>query len=704
MAKKARFVRPEEEVHQRITRSYVFALSLIALTATSAFLSHRLSAAIDDRGDRVTTLLEHQAALSQRLALQASRLASANDGAERFTLREKLRATADRVGDGQQWLRSGEDLRRADMPRSRTLRALLAQPDLGVDALLGTLLNQVDTLLQPEDSAVDLLETTEALTVLAEGDLFKRLNALADRFRSQQRRQVMVVEIIAALVYVLTLAGLALEARYVFAPIARETTDRTRQFAHARSEVSRLMQELSDGRRELTQVRDELRRRALHDELTGLPNRRCLMEYGNRAIANAQRGDRVVALLYLELGGLEAVNESLGYGAGDAVLQEAADALRTECREADFPARIGGDKLLLLVPDVQGAQEVEGLSERLLERFASPLMLESQVVRMEVNIGIAVSADAPGDFNQLLAKAQEALDEASAHGTGRWRRFQAAERTVPAVRDGRFDPLRAALARDTVHTWYIPVLRAGRADSMDLRMSWLDSHGEMHGAHEMVKVDGYATLADHLFERSIVAGSRALVRWQAAGYTSLRMFSVGVSVAQLRGADFADRVLSLLAEFAVEPDSLLIEVDDGELAELELEDEARLCANLDVLHRTGVGLCLANITSASALFVRLEHLAPERIKFAASFTAPDGLTPARQRGLQVIARAAEERGIELLAQDVRDPEQAEQLQSLGCQLLQGPLYAAPMKRSLVSTWLLERRQGDTGGTARSEAA
>ncbi|MEO0421588.1 MAG: diguanylate cyclase [Pseudomonadota bacterium] len=707
MAKKARFVRPEEEVHQRITRSYVFALSLIALTATSAFLSHRLSASIDERGDRVTTLLEHQAALSQRLALQANRLVRTEEEASRLDLREKLEATAARVSDGQAWLRTGEDLRQADMPRSRTLRALLAQPDLGVDGLFTMLLEQVDTLLQPGDDAADPLQTTRALTELAEGTLFTRLSTLADRFRAQQRRQVMVVEIIAALVYLLTLAGLALEARYVFAPIARETTDRTRQFAHARSEVSRLMQELSEGRQALAQVRDELRRRALHDELTGLPNRRCLMEYGNRAIANAQRGERVVALLYLELGALEAVNESLGYGAGDALLQEAADVLRTECREADFPARAGGDKLLLMVPDVQGTQEVEGLSARLLERFASPLMLEGQVVRLEVNIGIAVSTDAPGDFNQLLAKAQDALDEASARGSGHWYRFKGREPGgVPAVRDARFDPLRAALARDTVHTWYVPVVRADRTDSIDLRMSWIDGQGEMHGAHEVVRVDGYATLGDHLLERSIVAGSRALGRWQAAGYSSLRMFSVGVSVAQLRAETFAERVLSLLAEFAVEPDSLLIEVDDGELADLDLADEKRLCANLDALHHTGVGLSLANITSASALFVRLEHLAPERVKFAASFTAPDGLTLARQRGLEVIARAAEQRGIELLAQDVRDLEQAELLQSLGCHLQQGPLYAAPMKRSLVSAWLRERR-GDArvgGDSDRSEAA
>ncbi len=705
MAKKPRFTRPEEEVHQRITRSYVFALSLIALTATSAFLSQKLSAAIDERGDRIIMLLDRQAALSQRLALQASQLAlSANDDARKDASR-RLEGTVQRLGQNYEALRSGGELDGIDVPRSPALQALLLRPDLGVDALFSAVLAQAKAVV-PEQGSMGQLPDLAALTTLAEGALFERLNEVAGEFRRHQQRQVALVEIIAALVYLLTLAGLALEARYVFAPIARETTDRTRQFVHARSEVSRLLQEVGEGRRQLEQVRDELRRRALHDELTGLPNRRCLLEFGSRAIANAQRGERVVALLYIELGRLDVVNESLGLAAGDTVLQEAADILTTECRAADFPARAGGDKLLLLVPDLQGSREPERLAERLLERYATPIMVDGQVVRIEVNIGIADSEAVSGDFSQLLAKAEQALHEARQDGAGRWCRFDCGDRSLPAVRDARFDPLRAALAHDTVKTWYIPVLRQdGQVESMDLRMAWLNSHGEMHGTHEVVQIEGYGTLADHLLERSIVAGSRALARWHAAGYRSLRAISVEVTVAQLRRPSFAARLASLLAEFGVEADSLAIEVDDGELAELELADEQALLGTLEAVQEAGVSLTLANVSSAPALFVRLSHLRPDRVKFAASFTAMDGLASSRRRSLEVIARASQEQGFELLAQDVRDPDQASTLETLGCTLQQGPCFAPPMERSLVSAWLRERRgDGPPDREARSQAA
>ncbi|MEO0972682.1 MAG: diguanylate cyclase [Pseudomonadota bacterium] len=660
MSKKARIERPEDSVYRRITRSYVVALALIAVAVTATFATQKLATMVDEVGVRQVQLAERQSALSQRVALQAHQWLEAPDAEQRQGARESLERTA------------------SDLLESHVALLASAQTLTGThDGLLSRLFSLSDRLLESE--ARVRVEDVVALTQLVEGELFDHLNSVATETQRKVAQRRMWIEGVAIALYVLTLLGLGAVAKYCFAPVAREATDRTRQCTHARSELSRLTKEISDRSRQIDQIRDEYRRRIAHDELTGLASRRCLMEFGERAIVEVEQEDREIAVMQIDLDRLGAINETLGHAAGDTVLQEAADILSGECRATDFPARSGGDKLALVLTDVTSITDVEVLAERLVKRLEAPVMVDEQVVHMSACVGVALRGDVAGDFSQLLRGAEEALADAKTRGPGQWARYGAFRDALPAARDKRFERLREALKHDTVKAWYVPVMRRGRAQSMDLQLCLVDRGG----AHDQDRQDD---LAETMFERALVMGSRAGAYWREEG-VAVDHVTVGVDVAQLQRDGYAERLRALFAEFDVSPSHIALELSDGELADLDLADEHALCRNLAALQEEGISLTLSGVASVPSLFVRLEHLKPVRVVLADSFTSQEALAGSPGKAIQVLVRAASQRGFELIARDVHDAEHGAALAALGCELQQGPLHGGPMERALATRWL-----------------
>lgn len=494
--------------------------------------------------------------------------------------------------------------------------------------------------------------------------------------------------------YLVILAGLALLGRLLFAPLGREVADRTRQLDHLRAERSRLTHELAARSREIERMRTELRRLSREDELTGLANRRCLMAYGHTALAAARRERRVLTVLQIDVDRLDAVNTTLGHVAGDALLQALAARLIQACGEADFPARCGGDRFALVVSDAMSPEATARQADRLVQLLSRPIVIDGHAVDAGVSVGVARSDEVDGDFDRLLSRASEALDEARRTGRGRWQRCSAVAAGEPQRQQAvaAAEPLRSALARDAVQPWFVPIVHDGRPESMDVLASWRGPAGERQARHDLPRHPECLPLSDDLLARVVVAGSRAIARWQAAGY-ALQCVTIPVDLQQLRRADFAARLVSLLSEFGAAPGSVALEVNDGELAALPLADESVLHGNFEALRRGGILTTLTNVASIPALKARLAYLRPDRVKFTAAFTATGttGPDPALVQQISLAQEIAAARHITVIAQGVHDEAQARRLAHLGIVLQQGPLYADAMDRSLASAWLRERR-------------
>lgn len=169
----------------------------------------------------------------------------------------------------------------------------------------------------------------------------------------------------------------------------------------------------------LEQERDAMAHSALHDALTGLPNRRYLDEYLEKTLASAGRNAQTVAVLHLDLDRFKAVNDTLGHAAGDAVLRAVTHTLLATIRTADFAARIGGDEFVIVAPSVNSIEGLRTLSDRLISRLQTPIPFEEHLCEIGTSIGIALAQPGSGlDPEALIARADQALYDAKNSGRG----------------------------------------------------------------------------------------------------------------------------------------------------------------------------------------------------------------------------------------------------------------------------------------------
>ncbi len=170
---------------------------------------------------------------------------------------------------------------------------------------------------------------------------------------------------------------------------------------------------------------EHLRFRALHDPLTGLPNRDLLDENMRRALARARRGGTRVAVLFLDLDGFKDVNDRMGHAVGDELLRALAERLVSSSRGGDMVARLGGDEFVIVVEDIRNEGQAEVSTKRFLDEVRRPVVLGGARISLEASIGLVVAEASDVDPDEILRRADSAMYEAKRAGRGGWRRFGA---------------------------------------------------------------------------------------------------------------------------------------------------------------------------------------------------------------------------------------------------------------------------------------
>lgn len=427
--------------------------------------------------------------------------------------------------------------------------------------------------------------------------------------------------------------------------------------------------------RDLTE-RAALTRRALHDPLTGLPNRALLADLLDRALARQDRVGGMVGLLFVDLDRFKVVNDSLGHAAGDQLLTEAAIRLRGATREHDAVARLGGDEFVILCDDLTDEAQVVVIAERVVGALNAPYSIAGHEVFSSASVGITlVRRDQlpKPDADAMLVDADAAMYRAKEAGRGRYELFDAGMRERAQARMSLETDLRKALFSGQIEVHYQPKvdLVDGRITGVEALARW--THPERGAIPPAVfipiaeETGLIAALGMHVLERAC-ADSRT---W-AAGAGLL--ISVNLSGRQLQQHDLADQVREVLERTGVDPALLALEITESVL----MTDIDLAVSALDELKAIGVKIAVDDFGTGYSSLAYLTRFPVDILKVDRSFVI--GITDGGQSWsiVSAVVGLAKALGLSTVAEGVEHAEQLDALRDLGCELAQGFHLARPM--------------------------
>ena len=426
---------------------------------------------------------------------------------------------------------------------------------------------------------------------------------------------------------------------------------------------------------------EDLAHRAVHDPLTGLPNRVLFMDRLEVALARTERRPARVAVLFFDLDGFKLVNDTLGHEAGDQLLAQVAERVRHVVRPTDTVARFGGDEFTVMA-EVADEQEVMDIAERISATIASPFTVESAEAFVSASIGIAV-ASGPGDNpDTLIREADAAMYRAKQQGGARRELYDAAMRRRAHRRIETENALRRAIERDEFRLAYQPCvhLRTGTVVGVEALLRW--EHPELG----LIRPEDFLSLAE---ETALIVpignwvlneALRQGARWRAAHPDLPPLtISVNLSARQLGRPDFVSTVTQALGDTATDPDLLCLEVTESAV----VEDAKATMVALKELRAQGVELALDDFGTGYSSLSYLRRFPVDKLKVDRSFVAALGERSSDSSIVAAVVDLAHALRLQAVAEGVETREQLVELQRLGCDLGQGNLLAEPRSAETI---------------------
>ena len=421
-------------------------------------------------------------------------------------------------------------------------------------------------------------------------------------------------------------------------------------------------------------LEEQLRHQALHDPLTGLPNRVLFVDRLSHALVRRARETNGLAVLFVDLDDFKDVNDRLGHAVGDRLLRLVASRLRGVLRAEDSACRLGGDEFAFLIEDATTAR-AERVAERILAALAAPFELGLGKVTLSASIGIAVMSgpmdeeDATTAADELLRDADTAMYAAKALGKGRVRLFDRGMEDTAARRRELGTALARALDDDELFLEYQPIvdLRTLAQFGLEALVRW--EHPQLG---RLMPVD-FVPLAEEnrLINRLGDWVLRRACTDLADGET---IVSVNVSAHQLGGAELPALVARVLDETGLEPSRLLLELTESTIASAGAGAESELQA----IQRLGVRIALDDFGSGYSSLEYLGRLPIDILKIDRSLIEQVHVEPQRQEVLRAIAHIAEKLGLSTIVEGVEHEAQREALLGLGFRHAQGFLFSRPV--------------------------
>lgn len=438
---------------------------------------------------------------------------------------------------------------------------------------------------------------------------------------------------------------------------------------------------------------------ALHDPVTGLPNRVLFEEKLEEAIAEAGSDQKRVAVLILDLDRFRSVNETLGYGAGDRLLKLAAERLRANLPEGYTVARIGGDEFAIIVPDLPDEGQLEELPHEIREVFSAPFQLESNQLRLSAGIGIALYPDNGDGSDNLLRSADFAVYEAKRKGCGRHSFYSPAFSETNGRQQKLELELLEANAHDEFVLHYQPFVEShsGRITGVEALLRWQHPEHGLLPPGQFIPLVEKLGLMQQVGRWALRAACYQAFEWQRMGLGSIRM-AVNVSSQQFDEDNIVDAVLEVLTEVGMEPKMLELELTESQVLD---ESEATI-GTMRRLKRIGVSLALDDFGTGWSSLAYLRRFPLDRLKIGSSFVRDLGSERTADEVVKSVLGLGKSLGLACIAEGVETSQQYAHLRSLGCPEMQGFHFSRPLP-AVGATALLRSAKFQIRGSSHADA-
>jgi diguanylate cyclase (GGDEF)-like protein len=430
---------------------------------------------------------------------------------------------------------------------------------------------------------------------------------------------------------------------------------------------------------------EDLRHRALHDPLTGLPNRTLLADRLQHALSSCREPGEHVAVLLVDVDRFKHVNDSLGHSVGDQLLVALAGRLSASVRHGDTLARMGGDEFVIVAERVGGTDHAEELAARIAGAWACPLQLGDRTLHVDASVGVAVSQ--PGmSGEELLANADAAMYRGKEQGGARSAVFDEGLRERASRQLRVEQELRRALDADELLVHFQPIVDPATLDctSLEALVRWQHPEHGLLGPGEFIPVAETSGLIMALGARVLELALDQLAAWRRADFAFADVqVSVNISAAQLRQPGFEATLRETLSRLQLPPSALVLELTERAL--VRPGDPGITTAH--ALRRMGVELALDDFGTGYSSLSTLRSLPISTLKIDRSFVEGLGRDDADTGVISGILQMAAGSRLCVVAEGVETDAQARLLVSMGCDRAQGFHYARPLDAEAAAAFV-----------------
>lgn len=431
---------------------------------------------------------------------------------------------------------------------------------------------------------------------------------------------------------------------------------------------------------------------AVHDPLTGLPNRRLFFERMTDIFETADP-DRRVGLCYLDLDGFKVVNDTMGHDVGDRLLIAVADRIQERIsRLGHLVARVGGDEFAILVDDSRGTDEAVSVAEAILDVLDSPVRINGHALAVSASVGIVERRLAGTSGADIMKAADTTLSWAKADGKRRWTLFDAERHAHEVARYALAASMPNALSREEFVVEYQPLVRLADSEVLGVEalVRWRHPQFGLLPPSRFIDIAEETGLIVQLGQWVLEEACRQAARWQVNDHVEGPFVSVNLAVRQIQDPGIVRTVARTLDRIDLDPRLLQLELTESAF----MVADGRPLENLRELTNMGLSIAIDDFGTGYSNLAYLCDLPVRTLKLAGPLVEglrhPVGSNAAKERIVAAVVTLAHDLGLTATAEGVETPEQAHRLRRLRCDLAQGFYFGRPLAPERITDMLMHR--------------